>query len=56
MDEVTLSILALKAFCILTKNETIGPMQAMESEWQKFLRLSKLAEQNKDLLKTILKG
>ncbi|HAT2064643.1 TPA: phosphotransferase [Legionella pneumophila] len=54
-DEHLLSILSLKAFCLLSMCE-VSDDSVLNSEWNKFLKLSNLAEKDKDLLKTILKG
>ncbi|HAT9808490.1 TPA: hypothetical protein JBD79_14550, partial [Legionella pneumophila subsp. pneumophila] len=54
-DEFGLTILALKAFCLLTllaeKNKNI-----LSSEWDKFLKLTQKAENERGLIKTILQG
>lgn len=54
-DEFGLTILALKAFCLLTllaeKNKNI-----LNSEWDKFFKLTQKAENERDLIKTILQG
>lgn len=54
-DEFGLTILALKAFCLLTllaeKNKNI-----LNSEWDKFFKLTQKAGNERDLIKTILQG
>ncbi|MDI9817763.1 MULTISPECIES: phosphotransferase enzyme family protein [unclassified Legionella] len=54
-DEYSLSILALKAFCLLTFSEISGNL-TLNSEWHKFFKLSRQADRNINLLKTILQG